>query len=101
MESCDREKAQFNLSYEGNMCKNTRYVNFGAAVSGGSDSMTLLMLLHRFLQKHGNWFKKNLNYRPKLTALHVDHSVREESSREAQEVRQYIVSKGEDHSLIY
>ena len=50
------------------------------AVSGGSDSIALVFLLK-------NWIKKN---KGKLTALIIDHQIRENSLKEAISVKKYL-----------
>ena len=59
------------------------------AVSGGSDSIALVFLLK-------NWIKKN---KGKLTALIIDHQIREGSIKEAISVKKYL-SNNNIQSLI-
>ena len=59
------------------------------AVSGGSDSIALVFLLK-------NWIKKN---KGKLTALIIDHQIRENSLKEAISVKKYL-SNNNIQSLI-
>ena len=56
----------------------------GVAVSGGSDSIALLNFLHEI--------KDKMNF--DIIALHVDHTLRETSLRDAKFVTDYCASKG-------
>lgn len=62
----------------------------GVAVSGGSDSMALLHLLHGFCALHGS----------KLRAVTVDHGLRLEARREAAKVREVCAQLGVTHDTL-
>ena len=53
------------------------------AVSGGSDSLALAFLLHQWVS----------NQKGSLLALHVDHKLRPESTKEAQQVSQWMTQR--------
>lgn len=63
-----------------------------AAVSGGSDSLALLFLLKDFLA--------TLDDPPPLTAVTIDHRLREESTREAETVGQLCKQHGIAHRIL-
>ena len=58
--------------------------SIAVAVSGGSDSLALAFLAHQWIQEQGGT----------LTALHVDHRLREESSHEAERVKSWLQARG-------
>jgi tRNA(Ile)-lysidine synthase len=60
------------------------------AVSGGSDSMALLLLAQHWVQQQGG----------ALTALTVDHRLREASTHEAQHVAQWCEARGIAHHIL-
>ncbi|WP_120502273.1 tRNA lysidine(34) synthetase TilS [Roseovarius sp. EL26] len=62
----------------------------GVAVSGGSDSLALLHILHDWQTEGG----------PKLCAVTVDHGIRNESAHEAEEVGQTCQSLGLSHEIL-
>lgn len=62
----------------------------GVAVSGGSDSMALLHLMHGFCALHGC----------KLRAVTVDHGLRPEAKDEAEAVRQVCAQLGVAHDTL-
>ena len=62
----------------------------GVAVSGGSDSMALLVLLHDWMQQGG----------PALKAVTVDHGLRERSAEEAVYVGEVCSRLGIPHSIL-
>lgn len=62
----------------------------GVAVSGGSDSLALLALLHDWAQAGG----------PALRAVTVDHGLRAEAAQEAEEVRGVCASLGVAHDTL-
>lgn len=64
--------------------------HLGIAVSGGSDSTALLILAHEWAQETGR----------KITALTVDHGLREGAKAEAQEVAQLCARLGVDHHIL-
>ncbi len=64
------------------------------AVSGGADSMALLLLLHE-------WQKKNaIKSGVKLHALTVDHALRPESAAESQQIAQHCALLGIEHTIL-
>lgn len=67
---------------------NERHI--AVAVSGGSDSLALCLLLNE-------WSKLNQSY---LTALTIDHQLRPESTSEAQQVHQWLSSQGIHHETL-
>lgn len=60
------------------------------AVSGGADSMALVLLTHEYCSTH------NL----KLHAVSIDHKLREESSEEATIVKGWMESRGISHKTL-
>ena len=58
--------------------------SMAVAVSGGADSLCLAFLAHQWAQENGGT----------LTALHVDHRLREESSKEADLVKSWLQARG-------
>ena len=62
-----------------------REAHVALAVSGGSDSMALVHLAHRWTQQHGRAGESV----PKLTILTVDHRLRPGSAAEAQTVGEW------------
>lgn len=60
------------------------------AVSGGADSMALLLLAHAWARTHGG----------NVIALTVDHGLREESAREAKQVGAWCESLGIEHHTL-
>ena len=60
------------------------------AVSGGADSMALALLLQRWVMGQGG----------RLTALTVDHGLRAEASREAEQVGQWLGQRGIAHHIL-
>lgn len=61
----------------------------GVAVSGGGDSLALLVLAHRWAQASGK----------ALTAITVDHGLRKEAKAEAETVARLCRSLGIDHDI--
>ena len=53
----------------------------GLCISGGSDSMALLMLAKQWIR----------NKSGKLTVFHFDHKMRKNSSKEAQWLKNYVL----------
>lgn len=64
------------------------------ALSGGSDSMALTLLLHEFLTNHA------INYPQPLVALTVDHQLRSESTQEALQVHQWMQDLNINHTIL-
>ncbi len=64
---------------------------WGVAVSGGADSLCLTLLLSDFCQK------KNIS----LTAITVNHNIREESAVEAEAVHAFLENLGVVHQVIH
>jgi len=60
------------------------------AVSGGMDSLALLLLAHEFAQKRGSY----------VIGLTVDHGVRPESKEEASRVGQWAQERGIQHVIL-
>lgn len=60
------------------------------AVSGGADSMGLLLLAHA-------WEKQN---KGRVVALTVDHGLRKESAAEAKQVGRWCKTRGIDHRIL-
>ena len=63
---------------------------WAVAVSGGADSLCLTLLLQEFCKK------KNIQ----LTALTVDHCIRKESAKEAEDVHSFCEKKGVFHVIL-
>ncbi len=63
---------------------NPHGMTMAVAVSGGTDSLALTFLLHDWAQQH----------QAKVVALHVDHRLRPESTREAHQVNAWLQAKG-------
>lgn len=61
-----------------------------AAISGGSDSMALCVLLERFIKEYGG----------ELYCITIDHNLRAESSQEANKVGQILNSLAIKHKII-
>lgn len=64
--------------------------HIAVAVSGGSDSMALLLLAQHWAQQSGG----------RLTALTVDHRLRDASTHEAQRVAQWCEARGIAHHIL-
>ena len=64
--------------------------HIGVAVSGGADSMALVLLADRWAQAHGG----------RVTALTVDHGLRKESRKEALTVRRWLKRRGINHHIL-
>ena len=62
----------------------------GLAVSGGSDSLALALLAHRWAKQHGI----------RLLAFTVDHGLRPESASEATQVAQWLAPYGIAHTTL-
>lgn len=60
------------------------------AVSGGSDSMALLLLTHEWASAHGG----------KVVALTIDHRLRPESSQEAKQVTTWLAPLHIEHHIL-
>ncbi|MDH7793697.1 tRNA lysidine(34) synthetase TilS [Ochrobactrum sp. AN78] len=63
-----------------------------AAVSGGSDSLALLFLLKEYLT--------TLDNPPSLTAVTIDHRLRDESAKEAEDVGRLCKAHGVIHQVL-
>ena len=72
------EKNLYKSLNQKNLFENNPVI--AVAVSGGSDSIALVFLLK-------NWIIKN---KGKLTALIIDHQIRENSFKEAISVKKYL-----------
>lgn len=64
--------------------------DFAIAVSGGADSMALLLLAHTWAKKHGR----------RVIALTVDHGLRKESASEAKQVSEWCKNYGIEHHIL-
>ena len=64
--------------------------HFAVAVSGGADSMALTLLAHEWASAMGG----------KITALTVDHRLREESTAEALQVESWLETRGIEHHVL-
>ncbi|PCI87198.1 MAG: tRNA lysidine(34) synthetase TilS [Hyphomicrobiales bacterium] len=62
------------------------------AVSGGGDSMALLLAMHHYIQK--------LSLSVKLVALTVDHKLRADAAIEAEQVAQWCQNLGIEHHIL-
>ncbi len=60
------------------------------AVSGGADSMSLILLCHRWAQAHGG----------AAVALSIDHRLRPESANEVRQVGRWLKARGIPHASI-
>jgi tRNA(Ile)-lysidine synthase len=60
------------------------------AVSGGSDSLALTLLLHDWVRRRGGH----------LTALTVDHGLRPEAAAEARQVARWLKARGIRHRIL-
>jgi len=60
------------------------------AVSGGADSMALMLLAHQWAEVQGYT----------LTALTVDHGLREDSHAEAAQVKAWVLAQGIEHHTL-
>lgn len=65
--------------------------HFAVAVSGGADSMALVLLLQR-------WAKTR---KTKIVAMTVDHGLRRESGAEAQKVARWMKARKIDHLVLH
>ncbi len=64
--------------------------HIAVAVSGGSDSMALCLLLNEWAETH----------QLKLTAITIDHQLRAESKSEAKQVHQWLTERGIHHETL-
>jgi len=64
--------------------------HIGVAVSGGGDSMALVLLADRWARVHGG----------RVSALTVDHGLRKESRKEALTVRRWLKRRGINHHIL-
>lgn len=65
-------------------------VHIAVGVSGGADSLCLVFLLDTWIRENGGT----------LTALTVDHQLRENATAEAQQVQQWLVKKNIAHHIL-
>jgi tRNA(Ile)-lysidine synthase len=65
-------------------------VHLAVALSGGADSMALVLLAQAWVRQHGG----------SLTALTVDHGLRDDSAREAAEVQAWMHARGITHHIL-
>ena len=77
-------------SSEFTACLETCRGPIAVAVSGGADSLALLLLTHEWAQKKGE----------KIVALTVDHGLREESRNEALQVHKWAQERGIEHVVL-
>ena len=68
----------------------TEKPNIAVAVSGGPDSIALVFLLKKWIKKKNG----------KLIALIIDHKIRDNSKEEAQQVKNYLKSKGVESKIL-
>ena len=66
---------------------NGKYLHVAVGVSGGVDSLALCLLAHTWGEQTG----------VKITALTVDHGLRKESAREADQVKSWLTKRGIPH----
>ena len=66
---------------------NGKYLHAAVGVSGGVDSLALCLLAHMWGEQTG----------VKITALTVDHGLRKESAREADQVKSWLTKRGIPH----
>ena len=64
--------------------------HLAVAVSGGSDSMALVLLADAWAREHGG----------RVTALTVDHGLRADAAREARQVADWLAALGIDHHIL-
>ena len=64
--------------------------HLAVAVSGGSDSMALVLLANSWARERGG----------RVTALTVDHGLRADAAREARQVAGWLAAMGIDHHLL-
>lgn len=64
--------------------------HLAVAVSGGSDSMALVLLAHEWATQH----------RGKVTALTVNHGFRKEAQQEAEQVSQWLSAHSIEHHIL-
>lgn len=69
-----------------------QHPHIALAVSGGADSMSLMVLVHRWLAR--------LERSPKITILTVDHALRPEAAGEAAWVRSQAAGRGLAHETL-
>ena len=69
---------------------NREHLHIAVGVSGGADSLALCLLAD-------NWGRQN---GVKITALTVDHSLREGSAKEAVQVGNWLAKRGIKHVVL-
>lgn len=71
-----------------------------AAVSGGPDSMALVILAARWLDRFHGAKAGGGGVGPRLVALTVDHGLRRESAAEARQVSRWCRERGIEHHIL-
>ena len=80
----DKKISAIYLKLKSVLSKHKQNNSFAVAVSGGPDSMALLMLVREWIRSKSG----------KITVFHFDHKMREDSSKEAKWLQNYISKLG-------